>query len=87
MSLTDTADISGAPPGLIVTRGQGEGVAPRPAPLASAGGRTIALTRARTVVIVKIRVPVILERRGVSMAGQNVSFVQREKNMCLETKI
>ena len=52
--LTDTADTSGAPPCLVVTRGEGESVGPRPAPLASAGGRTIALTSARTVVIVKI---------------------------------
>ena len=55
MSLTHTADISCAPPGLmVVTSRQREGVATRPAPLASAGGRTIAVARAWTVVIVKV---------------------------------
>ena len=64
MSLTHTADISCAPPGLmVVTSRQREGVATRPAPLASAGGRTIAVARAWTVVIVKVGVPVILDTR------------------------
>ena len=53
MALTHTADIPGAPPGLmVVTTGEGEGVAPRP--LTSAGGCAIAVTRAWAVVIVKI---------------------------------
>ena len=55
MSLTHTADISSAPPGLmIVTRGQREGVSTCHAPLTSTGGSTIAVTWTWTVVIVKV---------------------------------
>ena len=55
MSLTHTADISRAAPGLMmVTSRQREGVDTSPAPLTCTGGRTIAVARAWTVVIVKV---------------------------------